>query len=114
MTLSAFSKAAGGGQLSLRAGQGAAHLLELGGEAAGQVVAPALDSGTDLGRQVGDLGLVLGFFLFEQGLVGLHHGDALVHPRHLVIHVADILLQDQLGIFRHGDKKSDERAHGAG
>ena len=44
----------GGLQLALRAGQRAPDLLELHGEAAGQVVAPGLDGGLHLGGEIGE------------------------------------------------------------
>src|SRR5437867_2080460 len=83
-------------------------------KAAREVVAPSLNRRPDLGRQIGDLRLILGLFLLEQGLVRLHHGDALVHPRNLIVHVADVLLQDQLRIFSYRDEESDERADSSG
>ena len=101
-------------ELALVAGQRAAHLLQLHGEAAGEVVAAALNRGFHLGRQVVDLVLVAGLFLFQQSHVRLDHGDALVHARHLVVHVADVLLQNQFRILAHGDKEPDERTDHAG
>ena len=79
----------------------------------GDVVAPGLYGRFDLRGQVGHIVLVLGLFFFKQRLIRLDHGDALVHARHLVIHVANVLLQDQLGILGYGNEKSDERADGA-
>ena len=97
-------------KLALMSGQRAPHLFQLRGEAAGEVVAVGLNRGFHLGSQVGDVVLVLRLFLFQQRHVGLDHGDALVHPRNLVVHVADVLLQNQLRIFRHGYEESEERA----
>src|SRR5205085_5994734 len=50
-----FESGASGGQLSLRAGERAARLLELGGEGSSDIVAPGLDGGAHLGCQVGDI-----------------------------------------------------------
>src|SRR5437870_4044752 len=108
-----FESRARGAQLTLRSRQSAAHLFQLYGVAAGDIVASGLDGRFDFGSQVGHIALVLGLFAFQQRLVRLDHGDALVHARHLVIHVANVLLEDQLRILGHGNEKSDERADGA-
>ena len=100
------SSSLGGGQLALVAGQRALDLFELHGEAAGDVVAAGLDGGLHLGGEVGGFTLVAGLLLLQEGGVGLDHGDALVHTRHLVVHVADVLLENDLRIFTHGDKEA--------
>ena len=47
-----------------------------------------------------------------QGL-GLHHRDLLVHLRDLVPHVANVLLEDQLGVFGEVDDPAQDRTEQA-
>src|SRR5262249_694585 len=84
-------------------------LFQLRGKTSGDVVAISLDGRLHLGGEIGDVVLVLGLFALQQSDIGLYHGDALIHPWDLVIHVADVLLQDQLGILAYRDEKSYER-----
>ena len=105
----ALSKAARAAvQLALIAGQRALDLLQLRGEAAGQVVAARLNGRFYFGGQVWPFILIFRLFLFQQRHVRLDHGDALVHARHLVVHVANVLLQDQFRVLRHRDEETDK------
>src|SRR5438105_5303433 len=97
-------------QLLLVAVERRLHRLELRGIGGGDVVAIGLDGGLHLGGQLGDVVPVLLVLLIEQRDVRLHHGDRLVHLRDLVVQIADVLLEDQLGIFGRGDHPAEHRA----
>src|SRR5438128_492718 len=97
-------------QLLLIAVERGLHRLELGRVGGGDVVAVGLDGGFHLGGQLDDVVPVLLVFLLEQRDVRLHHGDRLVHLRDLIVQVADVLFEDQLGIFGGGDHPAEHRA----
>src|SRR5579864_6692269 len=107
-------RGAGRGELALRARQRAFGGLKLSGIVGGNIVTIRLNGGLHFCRKVGHVILVLCFLTLQQGLVGLDHGNAFIHARHLVIHVADVLLKDDLRIFRRGDEESNERANESG
>src|SRR5947209_9938778 len=94
-----FESSAGGGQLSLGASQSALCLLQLRGKTARNIVAVGLDGGFNLGRQFASVIFIFSFFALQQRDVSFDHGNALIHARHLVVHVTNVLLQDHLGIF---------------
>ena len=73
-------------------------------EHAGQIVAPGLNRGLDLGCEIAQIAFVLRFFLLEQRHISFDHGDAFIHPRNLVVHVANILLKDDFGILGEGNE----------
>ncbi len=89
-------------------------LLQLRGKVCRNVVAVGLDGRLDLGSQVGDIVLVFSFFTLKQRGVGFDHGDTLIHARHLVVHVADVLLEDQFRVFGYGNEETDERTDHSG
>ena len=100
---------ASGRELALISSQGAFGLLQLGGIGGGNVVAIGLNCGFHSGRQTAHRFLIFGLLFFQQRDVGLNHGDTLIHPRHLVVHVADILLENQLRVFRRRDEETNDR-----
>ena len=87
---------------------GALEFFEPRGESASQIVATGLDRGLDPRSQLGGVVLVLRFFFLEQRDIGLDHGDTVVHARYLVVHVANVLLENQLRILCDGDEKTDK------
>src|SRR5215470_2059718 len=100
-----------GNQLPLSAGQRAFYLFQLRSKAASDIVAVGLNGCFHLGGEVADIVLVFGLFTLQQGDVGLDHGDTLIHARHLVIHVTNVLLQNEFRVLSHRNEKADERTY---
>ena len=99
-------------QLRLVAIQRALLRLELHRILAGEVLTVGLDGRLHLGGEPGDLHLVLGVLLLEQRQVRPDHGDRLVHLGDLIVHVPDVLLEDQLGVLHRADEEPADTAHG--
>src|SRR5215207_2636586 len=89
------------------------RLLELPDVGRRDVVAVHLDGGLDLRVEVYDLLFEAVLVLGEQALGGHHLRDRVVQLRHAVAHVADGLLEYQLGVFRLLDDAPEHRAQTA-
>jgi len=100
-------------ELALEAFQVFLFLLQAHGLLLGKVVAVGVDGGLDLGGERLDGLLRAARLFFEHQDVGLDRGDVFVHLRHLVVELADVLLQDQARVFHRGDGAAEDRAHGA-
>src|SRR5256885_1559374 len=97
-------------QLLLVAQERRFHRLELRRVGGRDMVAPRLQRRLHLGGQLDGVVLVLLVLLLEQRDVRLHHRDRFVHLRDLIVQVANVLLEDELGILGGGYHPAEDRA----
>src|SRR5262249_9794129 len=81
------------------------------GVGGGEVVAVGLDGGLHLRGEVVHLDRVLLVLLLQKRQVRPDHRDRLVHPRHLIVQVTDVLLEDQVRVLGARGGEGEQAAH---